>query len=237
MPKQKSILIVAAERGLGLGLAGQFFDRGWSVIGTASTTYDDIAALRDVGIRDPQRLSIEYIDVTDLEAIPSFETALGERTFDVIFMNAGIYGPLHQSLLQATTSEIMESFTTNTVGPIRLAQSTLHRLNDKGTLCFMSSHRASIAGNVEGGLELYRASKSAQKMLSRGIFAEIGPKGKTVLNIHPGWAATAMGTLDGTVAAEIDTETSVRGVADVVERHLGCGKQLYLDYQDQPLLW
>ncbi len=237
MTKQKSILIVAAERGLGLGLAQQFFDRGWSVLGTARSASDDIDALQRVGASDPQRLSVEYIDVTDAQAIPSFETALGDRSFDVIFMNAGIYGPLHQSVLEATTNEIMESFMTNTIGPIRLARSIMHRLNDKGTLCFMSSHRASIAGNIEGGLELYRASKSAQNMLSRGIFAEIGPKGYTVLNIHPGWAATAMGTLDGTVAAEIDIETSVRGVADVVEHHMGSGEQLYLDYRDQSLLW
>ena len=237
MPKHKSILIVAAERGLGLGLAGQFFDRGWSVTGTARTNSDNVEALLNIGRSDPPRLAVEYVDVAQAEAIPLFQAALGERSFDVIFMNAGIYGPLHQSVLEATTRDIMESFMTNTVGPIRLARSILRRLNERGTLCFMSSHRASIAGNVEGGLELYRASKSAQNMLSRGIFAEIGPKGYTVLNIHPGWAATAMGTLNGTVAAEIDTETSVRGVADVVEKHMGGGQQLYLDYQDQPLQW
>ena len=84
----------------------------------------------------------------------------------------------------------------------KTARRILHRLKQKGALCFMSSHRASIAGNVEGGLELYRASKSA----------------------HPGWPATAMGTLDGAVVAEIDIETSVRGVADVVERYMRCGK-------------
>jgi len=32
-------------------------------------------------------------------------------------------------------------------------------------------------------------------------------------------------------------ETSVRGVADVVERHRGSGKQVFVDYQDQPLEW
>ena len=76
MSTQKSILIVAAERGLGLGLAGQFFDRGWSVVGTARTTADDINALTHVGRSDPQRLIVEYIDVTDAQVIPSFETAL-----------------------------------------------------------------------------------------------------------------------------------------------------------------
>ncbi len=237
MPDQKSILIVAAERGLGLGLAGQFFERGWNVLGTARKTADSVDALRFIGKSDPGRLGIEYIDVTDAEAIPAFREVLGDRRFDVIFMNAGIYGPLHQSVLQATSSEIMDSFLINTIGPIRLAWHLLDKLTEKGTLCFMSSHRASIAGNVEGGLELYRASKAAQNMLSRGIYAEIKKTGQTVLNIHPGWAATDMGTLNGTVAAEIDVETSVRGVADVVERHMGTGEQLYLDYQDQSLVW
>ncbi len=49
-----------------------------------------------------------------------------------------------------------------------------------------------------------------------------------------------MGTLDGTVDAEIELEPSVRGVADVadvVERHMGSGENLYLDWQDQPLDW
>ena len=237
MPEQKSILIVGAERGLGLGLADQFFRRGWSVLGTARSKQDEVEALRAVGRDAPQRLAIGYIDIIASTAIPAFQDTLGESRFDVIFMNAGIYGPLHQSVLEATDSEIMESFMTNTIGPIRLAKSIVDRLKDKGTLCFMSSHRASVAGNTEGGLELYRASKSAQNMLSRGIYAEIGPKGKTILNIHPGWAATRMGTLDGTVTAEIDVDTSVRGVADVVERHMGSGKQLYLDYQDHPLDW
>ena len=236
MSDQKSILIVAAERGLGLGLAQQFFERGWNVVGTARQPEDTVDALRAVGESDPSRLGIEYVDVTEAEAFPSFKATIGERRFDVIFINPGIFPP-QQSVVEATTDEIMDSFMTNAIGPIRLAWHLLDNLTEQGTLCFMSSHRASIAGNVEGGLELYRASKAAANMLSRGIYAQIKDKGQTVLNIHPGWAATAMGTLNGTAPAEIDVETSVCGVADVVERHRGSGEQLYLDYQDQPLSW
>ncbi len=237
MANSKSILIVAAEKGLGLALAQEFFGRGWNVAGTSRSASDNMDALRKIGESNPSRLEVRYIDVTDEEGIKSFKASLQDCTFDVIYMNAGIYGPLHQSVLKATLPEIMDSFLTNTIGPIRLAWHLLDKLTASGTLCFMSSHRASIAGNIEGGLELYRASKAAQNMLSRGIYAEIGKKGQTVLNIHPGWAATDMGTLNGTVAAEIDVPTSVRGVADVVERHMGSGEQLFLDYLDQPLAW
>jgi NAD(P)-dependent dehydrogenase (short-subunit alcohol dehydrogenase family) len=236
MSPTKAILIVGAERGLGLGLAQQFFQRGWAVTGTARPGVN-VDALRNVGASDSSRLDIGSIDVVDPGQIDPFERALGDRKFDVIFMNAGIWGPLHQSVLQATPAEVTDVFMTNTIGPIRLARRLLGRLNGRGTLCFMSSHRASITGNIEGGLEMYRASKAAQNMLSRGIYADLKESGVTVLNIHPGWVNTDMGTLGGTVAYEIELEPSVRGVADVVERYMGSGQQLFLDYQDNELAW
>lgn len=233
----KSILIVAAERGLGLGLAKQFFDRGWSVTGTVRAEAD-LRDLQSVGESDPARLSIATIDVTDAEQISPFLTSLGDHRFDVIFLNAGIWGALHQSVIEASDREFAEIMLTNTFGPIRLARRLLDRLiMPAGTLAFMSSHRGSITMNVEGGLELYRASKVALNMLARGIHADNKDSALTVLSIHPGWARTAMGTLDGAIEPEIELEPSVRGVADVVEKYMRTGENLYLDYEDNRLPW
>lgn len=235
-----SILIIAAERGLGLGLAREFFRRGWRVTGTARPGADT-GELEAVGRGDSSRLSLASIDVTEAGQIEPFLASLADRKFDVIFFNAGIYGPLHQSVAQATDAEFAEIMLTNTFGPIRLAHRLLDRLAEAGGTCaFMSSHRGSTAINLEGGLELYRASKVALNMLARGVWAtnrDRGPSGLTVLSIHPGWVRTAMGTLDGTVEPEMELEPSVQGVADVVERHRGSGENLYLDWQDKPLGW
>ncbi len=233
---ERNILIVAAERGLGLGLAEQFFGRGWGVVGTARAGANT-DALRDVGRTDPGRLDVAHVDVTDAGQIAPLVASLGGRQFDVIFLNAGIYGPLHQSVLEATPEQVTEIVMTNAIGPVRLARRLLGHLAPRGTLAFMSSHRASVAGNVEGGLELYRASKAALNMLTRGLYADVKGGGHTVLNVHPGWVNTDMGTLGGTVAAEIELEPSVRGVADVVERRMGSGGQHFIDYQDRPLDW
>ncbi len=235
----KSILIVAAERGLGLGLARQFFNRGWSVTATARRGAD-VRDLEQIGRRDPARLSLAEIDVTDADQIEPFLTTLGARHFDVIYFNAGIYGPLHQSVAQATDAELAQIMLTNTFGPIRLAHRLLDRLAPDGSYAFMSSHRGSTAINLEGGLELYRGSKAALNMLARGLWAshrERGERGLTVLSIHPGWVRTAMGTLDGTVEPEMELEPSVAGIADVVERHMGSGENLYRDWEDKPLDW
>lgn len=231
-----SILIIAAERGLGLGLAEEFFARGWTVTGTARAG-DDTRDLETIGTADPGRLSLAAIDVADASAVEPFLTALGARRYDVIFFNAGIWGALHQSVVEASDAELAEVMLTNTFGPIRLAHRLLDHLAPEGTYAFMTSHRGSTAINLEGGLELYRASKVAQNMLARGIWATNRERKLTVLSIHPGWARTEMGTLDGTVEPEIELEPSVSGVADVVERHRGSGENLYRDWQDQPLDW
>ena len=231
-----SILIIAAERGLGLGLAEQFLQRGWSVTGTARAGAD-VTALRGVGAADPSRLSTATVDVTDAGQVEPFLAELGGRRFDVVFFNAGVWGAAHQSTVDATDAELAEVMLTNTFGPVRLAHRLLDRLSPGGTYCFMSSHRGSTAINVEGGLELYRASKVALNMLARGLWASERERDLTVLSVHPGWVNTAMGTLDGAVAAEIELEPSVRGVADVVERHAGSGENRYLDWQGRSLDW
>lgn len=233
---QPCILIVAAERGLGLGLTEQFLQRGWQVFATAFPD-SDVSALHVTGRAAPGQLEIGHIDVTDSSQIAPLLASLGERRFDVVYLNAGIFGPLHQSVVQATPEDLQQIMMVNAFGPIRLARHLLPYLKVPGTLAFMSSHRGSVASNLEGGLELYRASKAALNIMARGIHAEIRDLGQTVLCIHPGWAATAMGTLDGTVQAEIDVETSVRGVADVVERHRNSGQNLYLDYAGERWPW
>lgn len=65
----------------------------------------------------------------------------------------------------------------------------------------------------------YRVSKAALNMLARCIYMDLSQGEHTVLSIHPGWAATEMGTLDGAVEAEIDVKTSVNGMVDVIELH------------------
>lgn len=232
----KSILIVAADRGLGLGLAEQFFNRGWSVTGTLRPGHD-ASALEAIGAQEPGRLSVASLDVTDSAAVDPFVASLGERRYDVMYFNAGIYGPLHQSVTEATDAELSAVMLTNCFGPIRLAHRLLGNLAPNGTYAFMSSHRGSIEINLEGGLELYRASKVALNMLARGIWSTNRERNLTVLSIHPGWVRTAMGTLDGTVEPEMELEPSVLGVADVVERHMGSGENLYRDWEDRPLGW
>jgi NAD(P)-dependent dehydrogenase (short-subunit alcohol dehydrogenase family) len=236
MSSKNTILIVGAERGLGLGLATELLHRGWAVVATAIRG-SDTSALRELCVEFGEALRVEALDVTSRRELDELDGALGNQRFDVIFMVAGMFGPLHQSIVESTDDELANIMLVNTFGPYRVASRMAPRLNTHGCIAFMSSHRGSLALNVEGGLEPYRASKAALNMLSRGLYASVAPAGVTVLSIHPGWAATAMGTLDGTVSAEIDVDTSVRGVADVLEAQRQSGRHQYLDYTGTALPW
>lgn len=236
--KTQSILVVGAEKGLGYGLTQAYLERGWDVFATHLPDAG-ISALLALGERHPGKLMTGAIDVTKSAHIGPLVGRLNGRQFDVIFMVAGIYGPLHQSVLQASDAELQQIMMTNAFGPARLARHLLPVLKPAGSLVFMSSHRGSIASNTEPGigLELYRASKAALNMLARCIYMDISQGAQTVLSMHPGWVATTMGTLDGTVDAEIDVKTSVNGMIGVIEQHRNAASHLFLDYENNSWPW
>jgi NAD(P)-dependent dehydrogenase (short-subunit alcohol dehydrogenase family) len=237
MKNRKRIFIAGAEKGLGLGLATEFFKRGYHVTATCRKG-DDQSNLIAVGKTNPNHLSIKHVDITNIDSVQELETSLTGQLFDIMFYNAGIFGPLHQSVLEVTDEEAATLFLTNAIGPVRLAKRMEKYFEKKGgMIVFMTSHRASIAGNTEGAVELYSASKAALNSLSRSLYFHVRKNGRTMLNIHPGWVNTDMGTLNGTVSYEIELDESVDGVANVVERHFGSAEQVYVDYTDKSLPW
>jgi hypothetical protein len=55
----------------------------------------------------------------------------------------------------------------------------------------------------------------------------------TVLALHPGVVRTSMGGPN----APLDIETSVKGVADVIEQRWGSGGQAFVDYRNEIIPW
>lgn len=233
----KNILIIGTDRGLGLALTHKFLDNDWDVTATVQES-DNVEEINKLKKEFNDRLTILHVDITKIKSVKKLcESLQKDKLFDIVYSNAGVWGPLHQSAAEVTDEESNVLFMTNTIGPIRLARRVMDNLKDGGTLCFMSSFRGSVDRNVEGGMELYRASKAALNMMARGLFSEYNRKNITVLHIHPGWVETAMGTLDGTVSAEISVKESIDGVYQVVLRNMGSKKNLYLDYKNIEWAW
>ena len=218
----KTVLILGASRGIGLGLAREFLERGWKVVASERDRSDDLHAL------EGEKLRIVTADVTKPESYA--DLGLSDSSVDAIIVNAGITGAKHQDAAQATSDEVAHVMMTNAFGPARAARELLPRIKDGGSLSFMSSLMGSIEDS-SGGYDLYRTSKTAQNMLAKGI-AEQHAKERdiAVLSLHPGWVQTDMGGEN----AKLTVHESVSGLADVVENSGGAGYR-YVDYKGEDL--
>ncbi|KAF1068581.1 MAG: C-factor [Pseudomonas citronellolis] len=227
MSSTRTALIIGASRGLGLGLVRELLARGWDVV----------ASVRDPA--NPGELAglpvrIEALELDDAQSQDRLVERLAAQRFELVYINAGVYGPAHQSASEAQLADVGALFMVNAVAPLRLAERLLPRLDpEQGVLAFMTSELGSVAGNETGGMALYRASKAALNSLTRSFVAGLGETGVTVLNLHPGWVQTDMGG----DAAPLTVQTSAAGLVDQVELAAGRGGQHYLDYQGTPIAW
>ena len=173
------------------------------------------------------------MDINDGPGCQALAGRLAGRRFDLILINAGIYGDREWTADTATPHEVGDIMFTNAVAPIRLARMLLPLLADGGTMAFMSSRMGSVAANTTGGGDLYRASKAALNSMTRGFAAhDVAGRPVAVLSLHPGWVRTAMGG----AGAPLSVEQSVRGLADVLGRAWAPGHS-FLDYQGETIPW
>lgn len=215
MADGKSIFILGASRGIGLGLACEFAGRGWQVVASERTRSEALHALGGV--------DVVTTDVTEPASYADLD--LVDGSLDAVVVNAGISGAPHQSADRATADEVAEVMMTNAFGPVRAGRALLPKLKQGGTLAFMSSLMGSVADS-SGGYELYRSSKAALNILAKGVAEQDAKRrGVEVLSLHPGWVRTAMGGPNATLTVQ----ESVAGLADVIER-AGGGGYRFVDY-------
>lgn len=225
----RSILIVGASRGLGLGLVAEHLTRGFDVTATVRKPADeaDLKALPGA-----ERLTVLQADVTSDADIARLAAEV-PADLDVVFINAGIIGP--RSIVDASAVEFDTAMHTNVFGPVRLGHALIGKVRQQtGVLAFMSSRMGSIGEQSSAHSDVYRATKAAQNSLARSLWLAKGEgAGVAVLSIHPGWVKTDMGGPN----ADIDVQTSVSGIADQLAAAVGVTGHRFIDYSGQDIAW
>ena len=228
----RTVLIVGASRGLGLALAGEYLRLGWRVIATVrDATSPDV--LRTLPIGNGGSLDIEHLDITDPVQIAALRGRLDARTLDLLFVNAGVSNGPTESVGDATTDDFVRLMVTNALSPLRVIEACIDRVAPTGSVAVMSSGLGSVANNISGGWEVYRASKAALNTLMRSFAARHAAGARTFLAIAPGWVRTDMGGPN----ALLDVNTSIPGVVAAIEHRSGTGGMVYVDYQNQVVPW
>jgi NAD(P)-dependent dehydrogenase (short-subunit alcohol dehydrogenase family) len=220
-------VITGANRGIGLELARQLTGRGDHVIATARRGAE-VADLLDIGAR------IEALDVSDDASVTAFAQRMSGDPVDVLINNAGT-APLARQLADLDFEVMLATFSTNAIGPIRLAQALMPNLKAgrRRVIVNLSTEMASIAGNRSGGYYSYRASKAALNMLTKTLAVELTGKGFSCVAVNPGWVKTRMGGPH----APLPVEDSVTALVKLIDRLTVKDSGNFLSYDGSALAW
>jgi len=224
-----TVLIVGANRGIGLEFAQRYAADGWTVIATAR----DPSSLAAAGLGGAvETLGLE---VTDPASVAAFATALGDRPLDVAIHNAGIYGPRGMGFGALDYDAWDEVVRVNGLAPLRVAEAIADNVaaSDQKKLVAISSRMGSIASNARGGDYIYRSSKALLNCAWHSMAIDLAPRGIVACLFHPGWVRTDMGGAE----ADISVAESVAGMRQVIAGLTPAASGKLWNYDGAELPW
>lgn len=219
------VLIIGASRGIGLEFVRQYRAAGDRVVATARSE-EALAALRALGA------SALKLDVADTASASGLAWQIDGHQFDLVVLNAGVYGPRHSGLETPTEAEFDVVMHTNVLGPMRVLPQLADALAPGARIGLLSSRMGSLGLRTAHAGWLYRASKAALNSVMKD--ASLALAGKASLcSFHPGWVRTEMGG----AGADIDVQTSVSGMRSVLGALSPHQSGSFFNYDGQPLAW
>jgi NAD(P)-dependent dehydrogenase (short-subunit alcohol dehydrogenase family) len=220
-----NVLIIGASRGLGLEFVRQYRAAGARV---TATVRDDAGAARlsELGAK-PLKL-----DLLDAASAAGLAWQIDGEHFEVVVINAGVYGPRADALDAPAQDDFDAVMRTNVLGPMRVLPQLADNLAPGARLAIISSRMGAIGTRTGSGGWLYRASKAAVNSVMKDASLVLAGKA-TVISFHPGWVKTDMGGS----GADIDATTSIAGMRTVLASVKPADTGSFFNYDGQRLDW
>jgi NAD(P)-dependent dehydrogenase (short-subunit alcohol dehydrogenase family) len=247
----ETVLITGANSGLGLELAKQYAERGWSVIAThrRSSTPESLAEV--IAMHD--NVQVERMDVTSDEQIAALASKLEGTPIDLLFNNAGVYndrtdcdedecpgdwstqdfGNLRYGLFDTIMA-------VNVRGPLMVSEAFVEHVaaSERKLIVSMSSTNGSLTEPLGGaGGIFYRSSKAALNKAMQQVARALEGRGITVLVVHPGAVATERQAYLADFPGMIDAETSIAGMIETLEGVTFEDRGKFIQYDGEELAW
>ena len=235
----KYALVTGCDHGVGLALAAQLAERGYTVAACRLNPEEHlIDALAE---KHPDQILVFPLDISDDRSVEALAVGLPFPHLDLLINNAGILGRMEDGPEDDLDFDLMQKvININALGALRVtvALLSLLRKGQEKTVVNLSSEAGSIQDCERTGWFGYCMSKSANNMQGALIHNTLRREGGRVFQMHPGHVATYMrGHLDTT--ARITADISAAGILKTVldEHHEVRNRPLYLNYQGKELPW
>ena len=116
-----TVLVTGANRGIGLELARNYAERGWTVIATARKP-DKADALNAIAAKH-KKVTVEQMDLLDLDGIDALAARLKDIPIDVLLNNAAMLGePNDQTLGNLDYALMKQVLNVNVVGTMKMVE-------------------------------------------------------------------------------------------------------------------
>lgn len=216
MSSSKTVLITGCSRGVGLGLAKEYFARGYQVIATCRNP-DGANDLKTFLEKNGQKPPIQ-LDVASQTSIEDCKAKICSdiTVLDVLVNNAGISNKDHPDDLASGTdlTEFNQIMHTNVTAVLSMTQAFLPVLlkSAEPRVINISSGLGSLKSSPRYSTTSYQCSKAALNMLTKCFADDV--KAATFVAIHPGWVQTDMGSSKNR-KPPVTVEDSAKGIIDV----------------------
>jgi len=229
----ETILITGSNRGIGLELVHQYAEQGWQVLACCRRP-DQATALNRLGEQFPD-ITTYALDVAQQDQVQKLAARLQDCPIDILFNNAGIYGPDDAIFGNTDEAGWLECLHTNVIAPMKMMEAFLaHVAASKHKLiAAMSSKMGSMADNGSGGSYIYRSSKAALNAVMKSAAIDLAPRGVKVAILHPGWVQTDMGGPN----AEITVAESVGRMREILATITAENSGTFFDIDGSTIPW
>ncbi|KAF2832827.1 short chain dehydrogenase [Ophiobolus disseminans] len=229
----KTVLVIGANRGIGLQFIKTLKQQGWSTIGSirpetrGDSTVDELIA---TGSR------IVEIDYKDENTIKNAAKEFEDVKLDVLINCAGM--ALHApSWHDYSKADLLSHFEVMTIGPLLACKHFLPHLlrAPRATIANISSSMGSISTNIDARVIGYKMAKAALNQLTVTLANDFKARGYTigVVALEPGAIQTRISKFNG----DVDIVESVERMVELIGGVMPEGEPRFLDWRGRGVGW
>jgi NAD(P)-dependent dehydrogenase (short-subunit alcohol dehydrogenase family) len=219
-----TVLVTGANRGIGLELARNYAERGWTVIATARKP-DKADALNAIAAKH-KNVTVEQMDLLDLDGIDALAARLKDVPIDVLLNNAAMLGEPNDQTLGNLDYDLMKQvLNVNVVGTMKMVEAFIPQVekSDQKKIVAITSTQGSISSIRSPGLVFYNTSKTALNMVMKSNSRALKKQGITVALVSPGAVDTDMMNLAldraGVSFKLLTPQASAEAVINVIDQY------------------